>query len=515
MQLDRVDYRLLVQNTVKNRLTELATGKYSPLELDKSFENMAALGNHVEHGALKLLEEAKDERIAALAANFLLRFDSDLILEPIMTMLHNPKVSDVSKGQLLRLLNQQGYEVNDIMTPSIFKDVSKLASDSMAQLLKDLHENPSILGYILEEFADFPPEMQFSYVQDLIRTKDPRVVPLLEALSRCVDEVIASEAIRGLGSLPVPEALGALEGLQPTLNDPFLSKLVEKEARRLRFKGLHAKAYTRMSLGEPYHIVVTGIDGKGCRIVWVARFLKGARGRVMAVSFLLSTEEGLKDCYGSTQLSRKESQELLKALRSKYTTVDGDIEYAVALVRDALHVARQASMPLPPQWAYWQQVFSGYELTPQHFSIANTEHCDSQGLNVKELLGLEELAEWYEEDPLVYDAAEEILRIGKRFRSLRIKQKAADDVLQRIATELFQPRIGELIRRLDFTSDFLRRRGKAPYADTLDNVSRSLRAGEPPHENMFLRNLLSLSVKVAEHNLRAGFDLRKNPEMFE
>ncbi|KAF0193838.1 MAG: hypothetical protein FD169_2218 [Bacillota bacterium] len=516
MHVDRVDYRLLVQNAIKNRLVELATGKYSPLEVDKSFENMVAMGSHIELGALKVLEEAVEERVAAVAANFLLRVDSDLIIEPVLALLHNSKVSDVSKGQLLRLLNQQGFEVSDIMSPSIFKDVTKLASDSMVQLLQDLHESPSILGYILEEFAEFPPEMQFGYVQDLIRTKDFRVVPLLENLARHNDEVIASEAIRGLGSVPDPSSLGALEGLVLRIVDPFLLKLADREARRLRFKGIKPITVPVASLGDPYHVVVSGIDGKGCRIVWLARFLKGSRGRLMAVSFLLSTQEGLKDCYGSTQLSRKESQELLKNLKSKYATVDGDITYASELVRDALYTTRHGNLPLPPQWTYWQQVFSSMNISPKPFVfMEGVEQEAFDGQSYKDLLGLEELSEWYEEDSLVYDAAEEMLRIGKKFRSPRVKQKAADDVVNRVATELFQPRLGELIRRLDFTSEFLRRRGKTPDADILATVARALREGEPPQHNVFLRNLLTLSIGVAEHNLRAGFDVRNNVDMFE
>ena len=516
MHVDRVDYRLLVQSAIKTRLVELATGKYSALELDKSFDHLEAMGSHIELGALKALEEAVDERIAAVAANFLLRVDSDLIIEPVIALLHNPKVSDVSKGQLLRLLNQQGFEVSDIMSPSIFKDVTKLASDSMVQLLQDLHESPNILGYILEEFAEFPPEMQFSYVQDLIRTKDIRVVPLLENLARHNDEVIASEAIRGLGSVPDPSSLGALEGLLFKIVDPFLLNLADREARRLRFKGIRPLTIASVGLGEPYHVVVSGIDGKGCRIVWVARFLKGSRGRLMAVSFLLSTQDGLKDCYGSTQLSRKESQALLKTLRAKYTTVDADIVYATELVRDALHTTRQGSLPLPPQWTYWQQVFSSIDISPEPFVFregAEQETLDGQ--SYQDLLGLEELSEWYEEDPIIYDAAEEIVRIGKKFRSPRVKQKAADDVVSRVATELFQPRLGELIRRLDFTSEFLRRRGKTLDADTLATVSRALREGEHPQHNVFLRSLLDLSIRVAEHNLRAGFDVRNNVDMFE
>lgn len=516
MHLDGVDYRLLVQHAIKNRLLELATGKYSPLELDKSFDHMTALGAHVELGALRLLEEASDERVAAVAANFLMRIDSDLVIEPALTLLHSPRVSDVSKGQLLRILAQQGFEVSDMMTPSIFKDVGKLASDSMEQLLEDLRENPGILGYILEEFADFPPEMQFSYVQDLIRTRDGRVVPILEALAKWDEEVIASEAIRGLGAITQPESLAALEALLGNLSDPFLAKIAEREARRLRFKGVIPSTRVPSVLGEPHHVVVTGIDGKGCRIVWVARFLKGSRGRLMAVSFLLSTEEGLKDCYGSTQVSRKESQELLRTLRAKYPAVDGDLQYAAGLVRDALFVSRQVGLPLPPQWAYWQDVFTSIDLSPAPFAFPDpVVPEESQDQSVADLLAIEELSEWYEEDPLVYDAAEEILRSSKKFRSLKIKKRVAEDVLLRVVSELFQPRLGELIRRLDFTSEFLRRRGKKTSADTLETVSRSLRAGEPPQENLFLRNLLTLSIRVAEHNLRAGFDLRKNPDVFE
>ncbi len=132
-----------------------------------------------------------------------------------------------------------------------------------------------------------------------------------------------------------------------------------------------------------------------------------------------------------------------------------------------------------------------------------------------ELLTLEELAEWYEEDPLVYDAAEEIMKIRRRFRSGKAKTKAADDVLRKAATALFQPRLPEIIRRLDLTGEFLSRRGKTASAGMLLRIARELQSGQPPEHNAFLRDLLVLSVRVAEHNLKAGYDLRRTPDELE
>lgn len=517
MRVDHIDYRLVVQHAVKSRLTEMAAGKFTPLEVDKALQQLISLGSHVELGALRLLEETTNEREASLAASMLIKLEDESLINQALQLLHKPRVADVAKGQALRFLTAMGCEVGEIMTPAIFKDMNKLASDSMEQLLQDLAETGDILGYILEEFAGFSPEMQYSYVQDLVRTRDGRVVPLLDMLARGDDEVIAAEAVRGLGTIPTGESLRALLALWEAAPDGFLKNITEREARRLTFKGLQPVPTTSFTLGEPFHVLVTGIDGKGCRIVWVSRFLKGNRGRQMAVSFLLSTEEGLKDCYGSVQLSRRESKSMLRTLRQKYPAVDGDMAYAEELVRDALYVSRQAGRNLPPQWVFWQQVFAPAAMSPRPFALDSTVseiEANAEPL-VPELLAIEELAEWYEEDPLVYDAAEEILKIGKRFRSVKVKKKAAEDVIHKVALALFQPRLGEIIRRLDLTGEFLSRRGKPACARTLLRVSRALRSGEPPEENTFLRSLLALSVRVAEHNLRAGFDLRKNPEIFE
>jgi len=515
----RIDYRLAIQQIVKDRLIELGCGKFTPPEIEKSLERIVSLGSHVELGALKLLSETKDQKVATMAAALLLKLDVDtgtLVVEECLSLMNKPGVSDVAKMQILRLLTAKGLDVAEMMSPTYFKDATKLAQESLLHLLEELQHNPSILGNVLEDFAEAPPEMQYAYVQDLVMTADPRVVPLLEALARGDDEVLASEAVRGLGSLAEPAALGALQGLIGREQETFLAKLVEREARRLVFKGVSPESLPPLTLGTVFQVLVTGLDGKGCRIVWISRFMKGSRGRLMAVSFLLSTEEGVKDCYGSVQLSRQESTAMLKGLRGKYPSVEGDLVYASDLVRDALQRNRQGGHLLPPQWAFWHQVMQPIPMTPKPYDFPPQSDLGSDhSPQVAGILAIEELAEWYEEDPLVYDAAEELLKVGKRFRSVNGKKKAADEVLSRVAAALFAPRLGEIVRRLDFTAEFLRRRGKSDSAETLTEISQALRLGQPPEENPFLRNLLTLSVRVAEHNLRAGFDLRRHPDRIE
>jgi len=193
--------------------------------------------------------------------------------------------------------------------------------------------------------------------------------------------------------------------------------------------------------------------------------------------------------------------------------VEGDLAYATLLVRDALFVSQRRGQPLPPQWAYWKRVLASEELAPAHYCPELPHWAGEAGVEtaVPELLTLEELGEWYEEDPLVYDAAEQIMKIGRRLRSISAKARAADDVLRKVAVALFQPRLPQIIRRLDLTSEFLGRRGKMAPARLLLRIARELKSGESPEHNTFLRNLLLLSVRVAEHNLKAGYDLRRMP----
>ena len=511
-----VDYRLLIHHNVRNRLLELAADKLSQARLDKELDQLASLGDNLEWGAFTLLAETQDEHVALIASNFLMKLPSIDVIDPAVELLHDPRVTDVVKAQLLRVLSHHGWDIHDLMSPSIFHDVHKLAMDSMEQLLKDLHKNHGMLGNILEEFGEFAPEMQLAYVQDLASLEDVRVIPILEALGRADDEVIAAEAIRALGSLTAPESLSALLGMVSQIEDSFLAELLAREIKRLRFKGIEPSRAQKKVLGEVFSFLVTGLDGKGSRIVWVARYLKGSRGRIMAVSFLVSTEEGLKDCYGSTQLTKGEAEDLLKSLRERYPTVDNDLEYAHEVLKDALYTSRANELDLPPQWSFWQSILQPLSLKPEPFQAEEGREVGlSASEQMTELMDLEELSEWYEEDPLIYDAAEEMLRISKKFRSRLARTRATEDLLDKLAAKLYQPRLGDIIRRLDLTADFLQRRGKGSYACTLDNITRSLRAGEPPEHNAFLRKLVSVSLKVAEHNLRAGYDIRRNPEFFD
>lgn len=512
MSAGRVDDRLLVRQEVRQKLVALARAPYAAGELEKALRQLAAQGPHAKLGALSLLEETAEEREASLAADLLIALGDKGAIDVAMSLLHQRKVADVAKGQLLRFLAAMGCDPSELMTPAVFRDINKLASDSMELLLKDMAGDETILGYVLEEFATFPPELQYSYVQDLIRTQDIRVIPLLGVLARVDDEVIAAEAVKGLGTIGEPRSLGVLDQVRDQ-SEGLIRRLAEREARRLRFKGLTPESPSRAALGEVVHVAVTSIDGQGCRIVWIARVLDKKRGRLIAANFLLSLEEGLKDCYGTAHTTRRESAKMCKSLKRTHPLVEGDLAYATLLVRDALFVSQRRGQPLPPQWTYWKRVFASEELTPAQYVPEPTSWAGEGSVEtaVPELLTLEELAEWYEEDPLVYDAAEEIMKIGRRLRSIKAKARAADDVLRKVATALFEPRLPQIIRRLDLTGEFLGRRGKLAPARLLLRIARELKAGESPEHNAFLRNLLLLSVRVAEHNLKAGYDLRRIP----
>ena len=132
-----------------------------------------------------------------------------------------------------------------------------------------------------------------------------------------------------------------------------------------------------------------------------------------------------------------------------------------------------------------------------------------------DLLQTKELSDWYEEDPVVYDAAEELTKIRKRYKTSWPRTRATEDLLTRLVTRLYQPKLSQVIRRLDLTADFLARRGKPGFASALGHVTGRLRHGEPPEHNAFLRGLASVSLRVAEHNLRSGYDVRQDPDYLE
>jgi len=161
-----VDYRLAIQQLVRSRLIELGCGKHTSREIEKSLERLASLGTHVELGAFKVLAETKDQKTASMAAAFLLKLDADLVVDECLSLLRSPRVSDVAKMQICRYLTATGLDASEFMDPSNFRDANKLAEESLQFLLTELHQRPSILGNVLEDFASISPEMQLTYIQD-------------------------------------------------------------------------------------------------------------------------------------------------------------------------------------------------------------------------------------------------------------------------------------------------------------------------------------------------------------
>ncbi|MDP3058483.1 MAG: HEAT repeat domain-containing protein, partial [bacterium] len=237
-----IDFRLLMQMSVRSRLVALAHSVRTPARLNKELDHLKSLGEHVELGAIKLLEGTTDEKEATMAANLLLRLDPALLSDQLLKLIESRQVSDISKSQALRVMAGFGWDIHELVDVDLFQDFQKLASNSLAQLLQDLQENPTILGYILEEVAEFIPEMQLVYVRDLVKTKDQRVVPILAALAQVRDHMLAREAIKGLGSIISPEALRVLQEISETAEDVAITNLAAREANRLSFKGIKPAA---------------------------------------------------------------------------------------------------------------------------------------------------------------------------------------------------------------------------------------------------------------------------------
>lgn len=517
----KVDYRLLDRRQIKEFLESLRDKQHTIWQMERSMKKLFALGEQeqVIPVCISKLKE-NDEALAPIICYALEYANNYDVIDSLSDILLMPNISDKIKARVLTVMAHYGVDVGELPLNIIIKDFKQIAKESLEELLNDINEDYFLIPYVLDDLEEFTTEMKIAYIRDIGSLKNEKALPLLEILVLTDEIPVAQEAAKALGKMKSGKALFVLTKLANFVEKQPIKETVLREARRLKFSGIAIEGYAPPAkLDEPVKMILSAVDGLGNRALWIAWENPNSKLSFVTMNLLLNAITGVRDCWCISQIASRDFDLSIKELSKTTIIMESNLEYILDLIRDALYWNKKTESPLPYQFYFWKYLLSQkYNLKPKIYTpalqyIEDTNVDDEALRETFELYNYNIFQDWFISDPRVYDFADR----NKSKRGYTLKKmtyKKAENLFENFTKELIEPNIVLIKRMLELTADFVIKMGQGEIAENIMTAFAYMDS-KPLYYHPFVQRMVLESLKVAFNNMKNGFDMRLNPEVFE
>jgi len=512
----KIDTSFKERQGVLHLLEKLKKENITYAEMDEIGSLIRTAGRSAVQPILRNISREKSGSLISKYTYLLDFLDDSYWLDQIIHIaLKRQDLEVEGKSAILATLEDCGIDV----TLPPFSTLLSSAPLSARELFTSLIERGEDgLVSLLEEFACMCSELKRSFLQDLARLPDERTVALFELLLWFDREDVVADVVTALGRVRFSSAVTALQRFRPYA-EPSLQGLIDQSLKRLSFMGLKSLSPNPFVTQRPFHSAYAGpVDGNGFRSLLIARWRED--GTIDSIDLQLHDIHGIEDVWGESaelpekyleRSSGRAGQEIIEPVAP---------EFAIELLCDALFKNREQQYPLPPEFMLRRRIFAPEEILPAVYipPIISWPLNATPALLALSIQLFEDefFAGWAVESCLVYDCADEWLRLEKTSTKKQLGT-ALESLIERLCRDEFQPRLGEISRRLVLNADYLARTGvdgelvKAALA-----AAESIREFSIPcHLHPFLRRFAMESMIVAREALEEGYDYRDYHEEWD
>ena len=471
-----IDYTLLHRRQVLNYLNEiLADSEIRNWEVDQILEEMMQLECDVGFILLNQLTRSKDEREIQLIAYALAYLQDDQILSDLVNLLVDPHIDPTVKYALIPTFVSYGIQPTDPdfshIFESAFGDITAIIQQSTEDIIESLggRKREETISFLVDSYSVLPPEAQLSFLKHFGETKDPKVVEFLEIMIQQEQEETAKSAARYLGQIKSPISLSSLIRLRSEIQSESLKAVVDKAIQFLRMSGIQPQQVTprQPKLGKINKVIITHFDNTGSRILLFSRYA-GGKHKIDSVNFMITTTEGVIDCFGINRQTEAEFDELVESIVREVGFDEVSYEYAISILRDALYVNRQKETLIPANFFLFKQCFSDVDLTPCAYQIDwerygwNVDSIANDQRLLREsayLFALDEFYHWQDHSDATRRYGLKLGQISKRHIGKRLELET-HQLYKSYAAEVMAPQLKLIQQNLFFAADLLAQRAE-------------------------------------------------------
>jgi hypothetical protein len=443
-------------------------------------------------------------------------FDASAWMDQLIQItLQRKDLEEDGKLALLDVLHDSGIDV----TAPPFAAMTGYGSPTLEGFIDDcLGDNERGLVRFIDSFLDVAEEFRERMMLHLADNGSAEAVALLEILLSFEKDEIVREAIRALGRARNGYALDVLQRAEARY-DGELAALIRRSIRRLSFTGVRDAVELPHTLQQPlpfFEVYAGPVDFYGSRTLWFSWRLDD--GSLAAMLILTGESDGILNAISYRMKDEKEYSHILKDVAGGEMLTPVEPDYALASLRDALHLSREGGFYLPPDFYVDMRLFRPETLKPEayipRFKLSHLENIVDKipGLvaTSNDLLDEPGLEGWVLTETGLYDAADRFAALEADGGPENVSPEALETEITRCCEELIVPRRADIIKRLLLTADYLQQiEGDENAVQKTLATALSLVGGFLPDcRHPFVRRLLLDSVDTARQTLVEGYDPR-------
>ncbi|MBW4053917.1 MAG: hypothetical protein HIU83_00665 [Proteobacteria bacterium] len=443
-------------------------------------------------------------------------FDASAWMDQLIQItLQRKDLEEDGKLALLDVLHDSGIDV----TAPPFAVMTGYGSPTLEGFADDcLGDGERGLVRFVDSFLDMADEFRERMMQRLADNASAEAVALLEILLSFEKDEIVRGAIRALGRTRSGYSLDVLMRAEPRFEGE-LAALIQRSIRRLAFTGIRDVAALPHSFQQPlpFHEVYAGpVDFYGSRTLWFSWRLDDEAFAAMLI--LTGETDGILNAISYRMKDEKEYGHILKDVAGGEMLTPVEADYALASLRDALHLSREGGFYLPPDFYVDMRLFRPDALKPEayipRFKLKHlediVEKIPGYVATSNELLDQPGLEGWVLTEAALYDAADRFKALETDGGTDSMSPEALEGEISRCCEELIVPRRAEIIKRLLLTADYLQQieADESTVQRTLATALSLVGGFLPDCRHPFIRRLLLDSVDAARQTLAEGYDPR-------
>ncbi|HKZ16149.1 MAG TPA: HEAT repeat domain-containing protein [Geobacteraceae bacterium] len=515
----KIDKSLTERHNIINLLESLKREDITLEEMERIGVKLQKAGKRALSPLIRRLwREENSDHISRYV--FLLDFfEDDVWIDHIIRIaLKRSDLEEDGRAALLAVLEDYGI---DLSAPPFSRVLAEINGPLESVLPKLLDRGVEGLIRFMEDFLCYPEETQVVLIGYLARIRDLRVLGLLEILLGFDDGKIVRETIVTLGKIRDGRAAALLSAFD-CRGETDLRQLAERSLRRLSFLGVVPDILPMDSHARStYASAVSSIDGSGNRTLWFSR--SDIDGLQDVLIMQIHETRGMVDALGYSDISQEKYEKLLQEVTSDEALTEIDHNYAVLLIRDALHLNRKNCSYLPAEFYVRRRILPADALVPHPYTP------DFAGYDLHKLAASHKLAEqsttlfeeeyfdgWFTADSRLFDLAEEYDLLDNKSTEQSLV-KSVENFIERFIQDKVANDSERMARRLFLIADLMVKTGREKnlVEKTLAVASNLLYPHYPRQGNPFLRQFALESLKITREAVAEGFDFRLHREWDE
>ncbi len=510
--LDKADEKVLsIDSSLKSRkaISDILSKvkkrkKITFAELEEMAETLLGYGKRSTSLIIQDFLSLDDEDTLMRILYIIEYLNYDEFVNPLVYTILNRNVGNNLKASIINTLYNFNVDITSPILSTIFSDAESSFYLFNDQFFEDTADDESMLINALEWFFGLPYHKKKVILNRLRDVDDIRKVSTLEIMSHSGDIDLSFTAIDIIGSTKTYKSVVALSRIAAEHKGTPREARAKRGVRKLELNGINSELAVAGKRDANSLICYSSmIDVSGNYVLWLAS-PKELKPPIEVLCVLINEVEGIVDCFGSMQMTKKEFTSLINKAKKEDYFVKIDFEHCRRLIENAIFYNNSAGKELPTEFLFRKRILKCETLPAEHIPEFKGYDLDKikedtklllKSATVNDICGMDA---WAIVSGDIFVFADKFLEIQTKYPPAVVQRKM-EKLIEEVFCTLILPELDLIVKRLMFAADILRfdRRQKKHVKTILCAALNLMNPKVTPLKNPFIVSYILTNIKNA------------------